>query len=188
MMMDVLRFSPHLCVGFLFLVLCPVCVRLLRLRAVTPTCSELSFACRRGTWWHRCCFCVTDVALMALGWLWWRVWPPVVQLWPNVGRSTCIVWFMPLCVCWLRFVFEHVCVALHVLLRAPVPSRAAYCRLSPRWPVVRDAAGLCAWGQRLVRNQVWQQGRWANAPCWAHIEALAGQFASLWLPNVPPCF
>ena len=47
--------------------------------------------------------------------------------------------------------------------------------------------GMCAWGQRLVLNQVWLQGRRANALCWAHIEALAGQFASLWLPDVPPC-
>ena len=161
MMMGVLRFSPHLCVGFLFLVLCPVCVRLLRLRAVTPAQN-----CRL-----RAGVALGDIAA-AFAWQTWRLWHwagsggEFGRRWssfgPNVGRSTCIVWFMPLCVCWLRFVFEHVCVALHVLLRAPVPSRAAYCHLSPRWPVVRDAAGLCAWGQRLVRNQVWQQGRWAN--------------------------
>ena len=70
----------------------------------------------------------------------------------------------------------------------PAPSRAIYGRLSPRWPEVQDhAACVPAWGQRLVLNQVWLQGRQANALCWAHIEALAGQFASLWLPDVPPC-
>ena len=69
----------------------------------------------------------------------------------------------------------------------PAPSRAIYGRLSPRWPEVQDHAACGAWGQRLVLNQVWLQGRRANALCWAHIEALAGQFASLWLPDVPPC-
>ena len=51
-------------------------------------------------------------------------------------------------------------VPFHVLLRAPVPSSGTYChcRLSPRWPVVRDDADLCAWGRRLVHNRVWQQG------------------------------
>ena len=30
-------------------------------------------ACRRGTSWHPPSFCVADGALMALGWLWWRL-------------------------------------------------------------------------------------------------------------------
>ena len=29
---------------------------------------------RRGTWSHPPSFCVAGVALMALGWLWWRAW------------------------------------------------------------------------------------------------------------------
>ena len=29
---------------------------------------------RRGTWWHGSSLCVAGVALMALGWLWWRAW------------------------------------------------------------------------------------------------------------------
>ena len=29
---------------------------------------------RRGTWRHLPSFCVAGVALMALGWLWWRAW------------------------------------------------------------------------------------------------------------------
>ena len=33
---------------------------------------------RRGTWWHPRSFCVADVALMALGWLWWRAWTGLV--------------------------------------------------------------------------------------------------------------
>ena len=33
---------------------------------------------RCGTWRHRAStFCVAGVALMALGWLWWRAWVPV---------------------------------------------------------------------------------------------------------------
>ena len=31
---------------------------------------------RRGTWWHGSSLCVAGVALMALGWLWWRAWFP----------------------------------------------------------------------------------------------------------------
>ena len=74
----------------------------------------------------------------------------------------------------------------HVLLCAPVPSRPTWCRLSPRWPGVRDDAVVCAWDQRSVSNRVWQQGQWANEPFWAHTEALAGQFTSSWLSSVLP--
>ena len=38
------------------------------------TLSQWLFCGRRGIWWHRWCFCVADVALTALGWLWWRAW------------------------------------------------------------------------------------------------------------------
>ena len=51
---------------------------------------------------------------------------------------------------------------------------------------VRNDAAVCAWGQRLVPDRVWQQGSWATAPCWASTRALAGQFTSLRLSNVPP--
>ena len=47
-----------------------------------------------------------------------------------------------------------------------------------RWRVTRF---VCV-GPRLV-----SQGLWANAPCWAHTEALAGRLTSLRLSNVPPC-
>ena len=33
---------------------------------------------RRGTWRHPPSFCVAGVTLMALGWLWWRAWSPLV--------------------------------------------------------------------------------------------------------------
>ena len=33
---------------------------------------------RRGTWSHPPSFCVAGVALMALGWLWWRAWTALV--------------------------------------------------------------------------------------------------------------
>ena len=33
---------------------------------------------RRGTWRHPPSFCVARVALMALGWLWWRAWARLV--------------------------------------------------------------------------------------------------------------
>ena len=33
---------------------------------------------RRGTWWHRPSFCVAGVALMTLGWPWWRAWAQLV--------------------------------------------------------------------------------------------------------------
>ena len=35
---------------------------------------------RPGTWRHLPSFCVTGVALMALGWLWWRAWAPLVSV------------------------------------------------------------------------------------------------------------
>jgi hypothetical protein len=31
----------------------------------------------RGAWRHRRAFCVAGVALVALGWLWWRAWTPL---------------------------------------------------------------------------------------------------------------
>jgi len=33
---------------------------------------------RRGTWRHPPSFCVAGVALVALGWVWWRTWSPLV--------------------------------------------------------------------------------------------------------------
>ena len=44
--------------------------------------------CRRGTWRHRHAFCVPGVALMTLGWLWWRL--PWV-LWSAWQASLCVV-------------------------------------------------------------------------------------------------
>ena len=76
---------------------------------------------------------------------------------------------------------------LRLCAYVPVPSRPTWCCLSPRWPGVRDDAVVCVWGQCSVPNRVWQQWLWANAPCWAHTEALAGQFTSLRPSNVPPC-
>jgi len=31
-----------------------------------------------GTWEHPPSFCVAGVALLALGWVWWRAWSPLV--------------------------------------------------------------------------------------------------------------
>ena len=36
--------------------------------------STFTLRGRRGTWWHGSALCVAGVALMALGWLWWRAW------------------------------------------------------------------------------------------------------------------
>ena len=38
--------------------------------------STVTLRGRRGTWRHRSSLCVAGVALMALGWLWWRAWFP----------------------------------------------------------------------------------------------------------------
>ena len=40
---------------------------------------------RRAAWWHGRAFCVAGVALIALGWLWWRAWFPV-----DGGRRGCL--------------------------------------------------------------------------------------------------
>ena len=42
---------------------------------------------RRGTWRHRRAFCVAGVALMALGWLWWRAWFPLDAV---VAAAVCV--------------------------------------------------------------------------------------------------
>ena len=39
--------------------------------------SSVTLRGRRGTWRHGPPLCVAGVALMALGWLWWRAWFPV---------------------------------------------------------------------------------------------------------------
>ena len=38
--------------------------------------STVTLRGRRGTWRHRSSLCVAGVALLALGWLWWRAWFP----------------------------------------------------------------------------------------------------------------
>ena len=38
--------------------------------------STFTLRGRRDTWRHRRAFCMARVALMALGWLWWRAWAP----------------------------------------------------------------------------------------------------------------
>ena len=43
---------------------------------------------RRGTWRHPSSFCVAGVALMALGWLWWRAWSPLVAVGRRWRRGT----------------------------------------------------------------------------------------------------
>ena len=115
--------SPHLCVGFLFLILYPAppgpaaSSRIFVTHTIvfhTQLCRTLSFTDhlshttlshtifhtpplsrnfvvawhlatstfvsrgRRGTWRHPPSFGVAGVALVALGWLWWRAWSPLV--------------------------------------------------------------------------------------------------------------
>ena len=81
----------------------------------------------------------------------------------------------------------------------PGPCRATYVRLSPRWPLLlRPCACVPVLACHLVGRR-WRvtrfvclgprlvsQGLWANAPCWAHTEALDGRLTSLRLSNVPP--
>ena len=122
------------------------------------------------------------------GWIWWHAWAPLVAgaaalcvagvaLWQRPNHMTCCNRICLLCQFWFVSCFA-VC---------SVSSRPTWCHLSPRWPGVRGDAVVCAWGQRSVSHRVWQQGLWANAPCWAHTEALASQFTSLRLSNAPPC-
>ena len=60
-----------------------------------------------------------------------------------------------MCLCSLMSVSVH------------ISKQSTWGSLPPRWPGVRDDAAVCAWGQRSVSDRVWQQGLWANAPCWA---------------------
>ena len=48
------------------------------LRGKRGTWQHLPWLCgRRGTWRHPPSFCVAGVALLALGWVWWRAWSPL---------------------------------------------------------------------------------------------------------------
>ena len=100
---------------------------------------------------------------------------------------------MSLWMCLLDGLFTHVilldvfCIVMAVVLSGVFCSSRKMPQASTSLAGVGDDAVVCAWDQRSVSNRVWQQGQRANAPCWAHTEALAGQFASLRLPNVPPC-
>ena len=56
----------------------------------------VSLVGRRATWRHRHAFCVAGMALMALGWLWWRawvLWSPRLFAWQawHLATSTCIL-------------------------------------------------------------------------------------------------
>ena len=51
--------------------------RLLTCQAWLLATSTFTLRGRRGTWRHGRALCVAGVALMALGWLWWRAWFPV---------------------------------------------------------------------------------------------------------------
>ena len=52
---------------------------------------------RPGTWRHRPPLCVAGVALMALGWLWWRAWFPVCRV---HCLCSCCFWFISSkCIC-----------------------------------------------------------------------------------------
>ena len=46
--------------------------------------STITLPGRRGTWRHRRAFCVAGVALMALGWLWWRACAPFGAVSPQL--------------------------------------------------------------------------------------------------------
>ena len=49
--------------------------------------STFTLCGRHGTWRHRRAFCVAGVALMALGWLWWRAWVPFGAV---VAAAVCV--------------------------------------------------------------------------------------------------
>ena len=59
----------------------------LRGRARHLVTSTFGLRGRRGTWRHRPSLCVAGVALMALGWLWWRAWFPFAAV---VAAAVCV--------------------------------------------------------------------------------------------------
>ena len=98
-------FSPNLCVGFLFSILYPAPPPPRRLLLVASSassthnfvthnfithlfvthttlshtlCHTPSLRGRRGTWRQPPSCDVAGVALVALGWVWWRAWSPLV--------------------------------------------------------------------------------------------------------------
>ena len=95
----VLRHRPSLCVAgvalmalgwlwwrawfpFAAVVAAAVCVQVWHL--VT---SAFVLRGERGAWWHQTSLCVAGVALMALGWLWWRAWGPFAAV---VAAAVCV--------------------------------------------------------------------------------------------------
>ena len=57
--------------------LTPLSPQLLARQAWHLATSTFTLRGRQGTWRHGPALCVAGVALMALGWLWWRAWFPV---------------------------------------------------------------------------------------------------------------
>ena len=77
--------------------------------------STFALCGRRGTWWHGLLLCVAGVALMALGWLWWRAWSAMAPWRRGVLRGRRgTSWHLPslcvagvaLCDIYLRFVWQ----------------------------------------------------------------------------------
>ena len=58
--------------------------------------STFTLCGRRGTWRHQPISCVAGVALMALGWLWWRAWFLFVPLLVVLARRL-----------WLHYMITH---------------------------------------------------------------------------------
>ena len=81
---------------------------------------------RRGTWRHLPAFGVAGVALVdlvALGWLWWRAWSPLVA----VGRrATCGDWWHPRCK-WIHLSQIH----SNTTLSNTTLSRTIFTHISP---------------------------------------------------------
>ena len=65
---------------------------------VTWTCTLRG---RRGSWWHGSSLCVAGLALMALGWLWWRAWVPVDAV-DAAAFGVAAAWHLVTCTCTLR--------------------------------------------------------------------------------------
>ena len=73
-----LLFVPHICGVLVFGCALPAVVRPVRRLPSPSVAFRLTHThnslTHNGTWRHRTSLCVAGVALMALGWLWWRAW------------------------------------------------------------------------------------------------------------------
>ena len=114
---------------------------------------------RRGAWRHQLWFCAAGVALLALGWVWWRAWAPLVA---RDAVALCVAGVAA----WQRGTWRHppsFHVAGMALGDVDVPFAWQAWRLATSTLVLRGRRGACGTGLGLVArlgavSRPWRRG------------------------------